>query len=103
MYYLDKTRVNAGHTKEKVWEDATVSSREDAFRKGLTSGLCAPSGKGGRLIVLHARSENGSWMGHLSFSGRKRVLPVTTTVKWIAHALRDGSKNNFYQTLSHRA
>lgn len=59
IYYLDETWVNAGHTKEKVWEDTTVSSREDAFRKGLTTGLRAPSGKGGRLIVLHAGSEKG--------------------------------------------
>ncbi|XP_037501028.1 uncharacterized protein LOC119374896 [Rhipicephalus sanguineus] len=59
IYYLDETRVNAGHTKEKVWEDATVSSRAEAFRKGVTTGLRAPSGKGGRLIVLHDASENG--------------------------------------------
>ncbi|XP_049274291.1 uncharacterized protein LOC125759486 [Rhipicephalus sanguineus] len=58
IFYLDETWVNAGHTKEKVWKDATVSSREDAFRKGLTSGLRTPSGKGGRLIVFHAGSEN---------------------------------------------
>ncbi|XP_037518671.1 uncharacterized protein LOC119395736 [Rhipicephalus sanguineus] len=58
IYYLDETWVNAGHTKKKVWEDATVSSREDAFCKGLTTGLRAPSGKGGRLIVLHDGSEN---------------------------------------------
>ncbi|XP_037508817.1 uncharacterized protein LOC119385461 [Rhipicephalus sanguineus] len=59
IYYLDETWVNAGHTKEKVLEDATVSSREDACRKGLTTGLCASSGKGGWLIVLYAGSENG--------------------------------------------
>ncbi|XP_049272628.1 uncharacterized protein LOC125758899 [Rhipicephalus sanguineus] len=51
VYYLDETWVNAGHTKEKVWEDA--------FRKGLITGLRAPSGKGGLLIVIHAGSENG--------------------------------------------
>ncbi|XP_049269029.1 uncharacterized protein LOC125757469 [Rhipicephalus sanguineus] len=58
IYYLDETWVNARHTKQKVWEDATVSSLEDTFRKGLTTELCALSGKGGRLIVLHAGSEN---------------------------------------------
>ncbi|XP_037529197.1 uncharacterized protein LOC119406529 [Rhipicephalus sanguineus] len=42
-----------------MWEDATALSHEDAFRKGLTTWLRAPSGKGGRLIVLHAGSENG--------------------------------------------
>lgn len=66
--------MNAGHTKEKVWEDATVSSREDAFRKGLTTGLRAPSGKGGRLIVLHAGSENGFVDGaSLVFRAKKSV------------------------------
>lgn len=59
IYYLDETWVNAGHTKGTVWEDTTVSSRQDAFRKGLTTGLRAPSGKGGRLIVLHAGSDKG--------------------------------------------
>ncbi|XP_049274292.1 uncharacterized protein LOC125759487 [Rhipicephalus sanguineus] len=74
IYYLDETWVNAGHTKEKVWEDATVSSREDAFRKGLTSGLRTPSGKGGRLIVLHAGSENGFLDGaSLVFRAKKSV------------------------------
>ncbi|KAL1424121.1 hypothetical protein MTO96_003620 [Rhipicephalus appendiculatus] len=104
IYHLDETWVNAGHTKEKVWEDTTVSSREDAFRKGLTTGLRAPSGKGGRLIVLHAGSENGFVDGaSLVFRAKKSVASDYTTVKWMAHALRDGSKNNFYQTLSHGA
>lgn len=34
-------------------------SRQDAFRQGLSTGLRAPSGKGGRLIVLHAGSAEG--------------------------------------------
>ncbi|XP_049273670.1 uncharacterized protein LOC119399462 [Rhipicephalus sanguineus] len=59
IYYLDETWVNAGHTKDKVWEDANVTTREDAFRQGLTTGLRAPSGRGGRLILLHAGSEDG--------------------------------------------
>lgn len=59
IYYLDETWVNAGHTKEKVWEDGNVTTREEAFRQGLTTGLRAPSGKGGRLIPLHAGSEDG--------------------------------------------
>ncbi|XP_037512329.1 uncharacterized protein LOC119389196 [Rhipicephalus sanguineus] len=74
IYYLDETCVNAGHTKEKAWEDATMSSREDAFRKGLTTGLRAPSGKGGRLIVLHAGSENSFVDGaSLVFRAKKSV------------------------------
>lgn len=51
-----------------------MSSREDAFRKGLTTGLRAPSGKGGRLIVLHAGSENGFVDGaSLVFRAKKSV------------------------------
>ncbi|KAH6937968.1 hypothetical protein HPB50_005640 [Hyalomma asiaticum] len=59
IYYLDETWVNAGHTKETVWTDTKVMSRQDAFRQGLSTGLRAPSGKGGRLIVLHAGSAEG--------------------------------------------
>ncbi|XP_049513968.1 uncharacterized protein LOC125941081 [Dermacentor silvarum] len=59
IYYLDETWVNAGHTKETVLTDTKVMSRQDAFRQGLSTGLCAPSGKGGRLIVLHAGSAEG--------------------------------------------
>lgn len=51
--------MNAGHTKETVWTDTKVTSRQDAFRQGLSTGLRAPSGKGGRLIVLHAGSAEG--------------------------------------------
>lgn len=31
IYYLNETWVNARHTKEKVWIDTTVTSRQDAF------------------------------------------------------------------------
>ncbi|KAH7954897.1 hypothetical protein HPB49_022593 [Dermacentor silvarum] len=46
VIYLDETWVNAGHTKEYVWQDKTVKSAHDAFLKGLSTGLVAPSGKG---------------------------------------------------------
>ncbi|XP_037270371.2 uncharacterized protein LOC119161985 [Rhipicephalus microplus] len=36
--------------------DTTVKSSQDAFLKGLTTGLAAPSGKGARLILVHAGS-----------------------------------------------
>ncbi|XP_077485139.1 uncharacterized protein LOC144095228 [Amblyomma americanum] len=55
IIYLNETWVNAGHTKEYVWQDKTVKSR-DAFLKGLTTGLAALSGKGARLILVHAGS-----------------------------------------------
>ncbi|KAH8036010.1 hypothetical protein HPB51_016314 [Rhipicephalus microplus] len=56
IIYLDETWVNAGHTKEYVWQDTTVKSSQDAFLKGLTRGLAEPSGKGARLILVHAGS-----------------------------------------------
>ncbi|XP_077508699.1 uncharacterized protein LOC144120102 [Amblyomma americanum] len=56
IVYLDETWVNAGHTREHVWKDSTVKSSQDAFLRGLTTGLPAPSGKGGRLILVHAGS-----------------------------------------------
>ncbi|XP_022903101.1 uncharacterized protein [Onthophagus taurus] len=59
IYYVDETWVNEGHTKEKVWVDNSITNRRDAFIQGLSTGLKNPSGKGKRLIVLHAGSENG--------------------------------------------
>ncbi|XP_075539273.1 uncharacterized protein LOC142573957 isoform X1 [Dermacentor variabilis] len=57
IYFLHETWVNAYCTKEEVGE---VTTREGAFRQGLaTSGLRAPCSKGGRLILLHAGSEDG--------------------------------------------
>ncbi|KAH8026668.1 hypothetical protein HPB51_023908 [Rhipicephalus microplus] len=35
IIYLDETWVNAGHTKEYVWQDTTVKSSQDAFIKAL--------------------------------------------------------------------
>lgn len=43
----------------KVWTDTTVTSAREAFVKGLSTGLTAPSGKGKRLIVLHIGSDDG--------------------------------------------
>lgn len=59
IYYLDETWVNAGHVVSKVWTDTTVTTARDAFIKGLSTGLKAPSGKGKRLIVLHIGSDDG--------------------------------------------
>lgn len=38
IYYLDETWVNAGETHSRTWVDSSVSSRRDAFKKGLTTG-----------------------------------------------------------------
>lgn len=59
LYFLDETWVNAGHTVSKVWKDTTILNPRQAFIQGLTTGLKDPSGKGGRLIVLHIGSEDG--------------------------------------------
>ncbi|PSN30176.1 hypothetical protein C0J52_24176 [Blattella germanica] len=67
IYYLDETWVNAGHTKQNVWQDTSISSAKDAFLKGLSTGLKYPSGKGKHLIVEHIGDEkefvnNGLWV-----------------------------------------
>lgn len=73
IVYLDETWVNAGHTKQFVWQDKTVKSSQDAFLKGLTTGLAAPSGKGGRLILVHAgSSETGFVEGAADFFRAKK-------------------------------
>lgn len=59
IFYLDETWLNEGHTKEKIWVDNTVKSKRHAFIEGLSTGLRNPSGKGRRLIILHAGSEEG--------------------------------------------
>lgn len=64
-YYLDETWINAGHTKTKVWQDTSIESSRQAFYSGLSTGLKAPSGKGGRLIMLHVGNENGFVEGAL--------------------------------------
>ena len=51
--------MNAGHSVSKVWEDLTVCSIKQAFLKGLSTGLKAPTGKGKRLILVHIGSETG--------------------------------------------
>lgn len=65
VYFLDETWVNAGHTKTLVWQDTTIWSSREAFFSGLSTGLKAPSGKGGRLIIVHAGNENGFVEGAL--------------------------------------
>ncbi|KAM7285640.1 uncharacterized protein ISCGN_032528, partial [Ixodes scapularis] len=73
IIYLDETWVNAGHTKQFVWQDTTVKSSQDAFLNGLTTGLAAPSGKGGRLILVHAgSSETGFVEGAADFFRAKK-------------------------------
>lgn len=39
IYYLDETWVNAGLSMSKVWQDSTVTSANEARRRGLSTGL----------------------------------------------------------------
>lgn len=72
IFYLDETWVTAGHTTSTVWTDTTVKSSADAFRRGLTTGLKQPSGKGQRVIVTHIGSKDGFVDGCLYvFRGQK--------------------------------
>lgn len=59
VYYLDETWLNAAHTTSKCWSDENIEDPEEAFLCGLTTGLENPTGKGGRLIVLHIGNEQG--------------------------------------------
>lgn len=59
IYYLDETWINAGHTTSKCWSDTSVKSAKEAFSKGLSCGLKNPTGKGGRIIILHIGNEHG--------------------------------------------
>jgi transposase len=48
VVFIDETWVNAGHVKTKAWiDDTPQSSRKE------------PTGKGGRLIILHAGTSKG--------------------------------------------
>ncbi|CAG9566308.1 unnamed protein product [Danaus chrysippus] len=51
--------IDLRHTKSKVWQDISVQSSQEAHRKGLSTRLTAPTGKGKRLIILHIGSEDG--------------------------------------------
>ncbi|KAH9382421.1 hypothetical protein HPB48_020428 [Haemaphysalis longicornis] len=59
VFYTDETWVDAGHTVTKAWRDETVKTPEDAFQRGLTTGLKQPSGREARLIVTHVDNEDG--------------------------------------------
>ena len=58
--------VTSGPTKLHVWQDSTIKSRKQAFHKGLTTGLQAPTSKGQRLILTHAGNEHGFVDGAMS-------------------------------------
>ena len=54
MVYLEETWANAHDTRENMWvEDVPRVS------VGTKGGIRKPSGKGKRLLILHAGSESG--------------------------------------------
>ena len=67
VIYLDETWANARDGVEKMWVD------DDPRAIGRTKGgICKPSSKGSKLIILHAGSENG-WISRadLVFQSKK--------------------------------
>ncbi|KAJ8914851.1 hypothetical protein NQ315_014864 [Exocentrus adspersus] len=94
IYYLDETWLNEGHTKEKVWVDNNIKSKCEAFNEGLSTGLKNPSGKGKRLIILHAGSEEGFVEDSLLvFEGKKsgdyhEEMNANVFEKWFVVFLR---------------
>lgn len=72
IVYTDETWANAGITNSKSWVDTSIKSSSDARRKCLTTGNHMPSGKGGRVILVHAGTENGFVPGaDLIYYGKK--------------------------------
>ncbi|KAL4153412.1 hypothetical protein QTP88_001245 [Uroleucon formosanum] len=59
IYYLYETWVNAGDCNERIWQDNTVTSRREAFVRGLSTGAPNPTAKGKRLIVVNIGAEEG--------------------------------------------
>lgn len=59
IFYLDETWLNEGHTRQRVWQDESITDRRQAFMEGWSTGLKNPSGKGRRLIITHVGGETG--------------------------------------------
>lgn len=87
MCHQDETWLNAGHGLSTVWTDMTVASHNDAFVRGLTTGLKHLSVKGQRLIVMRTGSKDGIVGGCMDvFHGKRKLVP--TTRRWMAPALK---------------
>lgn len=71
MIYLDETLANARDSIEKMWV-------EDDPRAigGTKGGIRKPSGKGSRLIILHAGSESG-WIDGAALVFQSKKLKAT--------------------------
>ena len=84
IVYLDETWVNQNHTVSKCW------ITENA---GQATGVRVPTGKGGRLIVLHAGSKEGFVPGAALVFQAKNTgdyhdqMNAETFEKWLAEQL----------------
>ncbi|XP_076284705.1 uncharacterized protein LOC143211130 [Lasioglossum baleicum] len=58
IYYLDETWVNAGDCRKKLWVDTSVTCPRNAAKRGLSTGIPNPTGKGQRLIIAHIGSSD---------------------------------------------
>ena len=83
IIYLDETWLNQNHTLQKCWTDYDGRG-----------GLKVPSGKGKRLIVLHAGGEQGWIKGaELVFVGKKDTgdyhheMNISHFMEWFEHKL----------------
>ena len=67
VVYLDETWANSHSSHERSWVES-----DDRIQGGTKGGILKPFGKGTRLIILHAGSENG-WIdgADLVFQSKK--------------------------------
>lgn len=68
IVYLDETWINQNYTVSQCWVD---SSSEKAV------GVKIPTGKGGRLIILHIRAKNG-FVPDPPLSFRRKMTAIIT-------------------------
>ena len=98
VIYLDETLANARDGVEKMWVE------DDPRAIGGTKGgihTCKPSGKGSRLIILHAGSENG-WINgaDLVFQSKKATgdyhdeMTSVHFEEWFHHIFHDSLMPN---------
>ena len=78
VVYLDETWLNAGHTVGRCWLDADGNG-----------GINVPSGRGSRLIILHAGTRAGSFPARSCVSRVSRVRQITMT-RWMGKHLQHG-------------
>ena len=74
--YLDETWANARDGREKMWVE-----NDPRVPGGTTGGIKKPSGKGSRLIILHAGCESGWVNGAALVFQRKKATGDYSTLK----------------------